>query len=37
MNNELCITIKDNKKEIFFFSLNSFNKNLYNRLYLEKV
>ena len=36
MNNELCIAIKDNKEGIFFFLSNLFNKDLYNRLHLEK-
>ena len=37
MNDKLYIAIKDNEEEIFFFLLNLFNKNLYNRLHLKRV
>ena len=37
MNDELNIAIKNNKKEIFFLLLNSFNKDLYNRFHFERV
>ena len=30
---KLYIAIKNNEKEIFLFSLNLFNKNLYNRFH----
>ena len=37
MSDKLYISIKDNNKRIIFFSLNSFEKNLYNNFYFEKI
>ena len=37
MSYKLCIAIRDNKKEIFFLSLNLFNKNLYNRFHFQRI
>ena len=37
MSDKLCISIKDDDKQIIFFSSNLFKKDLYNNLYFEKV
>ena len=37
MNYKLNIAIKNNNKRIFFFSLNLFDKSLYNSFYFERV
>ena len=34
---KLYIAIKDDEKNKFFFSLNSFNKDLYNRFHFQRV
>ena len=37
MNDELYISIRDDDKRVIFFLSNSFEKNLYNNLYFEKI